>query len=171
MAKAENYDAETARGYALVGFIFYILGAVASAFGAFGASLFMGGFMGGMMDGYTGPYFPFIFPSIFLIISAALTIWAWITISNIDSGRYQDAQTASLVLGIFGIFFAWLIGGIFFFLAYGKLGYATRRPQTTFTSQTPTTNPPATGSRFCSQCGNPASEGDKFCRSCGKQLS
>lgn len=166
----ENYEARTARSYALVGFIFYILGAVSSFLGS---AFFMGGFMGpGMMGGFAPSFFPF-FPSIFLIISLVLAVWSWVTLNNINAGRYQDAQTASLVLGILGIFFAWLIGGIFFLLAYGRLGYAIRHPHATLKPSVPTVPtvaPPATGTRFCPECGSAVSESDRFCRNCGKTL-
>ncbi len=170
----ENYEVRTARGYALVGFIFYILGAVTSLLGAFGSAFFMGGFMGsGMMGSFAPSFFPFFFPSIFLIISSVLAVWSWVTINHIDAGRYQEAQTASLVLGILGIFFAWLIGGIFFLLAYGRLGYAIRHPHATLKPSMPTeptVAPPATGARFGPECGSAVSESDRFCRNCGKTL-
>lgn len=178
MTSAETFDAQTARSYVLVGFIFYILGAAGSVMGFLFSSIFMGSFMGpdmmgsGMMGG-----FPWAvgFPSVFFIISAAFTVWAWITLSNINAGRYQNAQTASLILGIFGLFFAWLIGGIFFLLAYGKLGDVLRYRQ--ISSQKTTPQPPAPAetisaetSRFCSQCGKAVSEEDEFCKYCGNHL-
>ncbi|MCL4436203.1 MAG: zinc ribbon domain-containing protein [Thaumarchaeota archaeon] len=165
----ENYEARTARSYALVGFIFYVLGALTSLLGAFGYAFFMGS---GMMGGFAPSFFPF-FPSAFLIISSVLAVWSWVTLNNIDAGRYQEAQTASLVLGILGIFFAWLIGGIFFLLAYGRLSYAIRHPHATLKSSVPTeptVAPPATGARFCPECGSAVSESDRFCRNCGKTL-
>ncbi len=130
----------------------------------------------GMRGGYGAGVFPFVFPSVFFVISAAFTVWSWMTLKNLDAGRYQDAQTASLILGIFGLFFAWLIGGIFFLLAYGKLGETLRYRQIPSTKTTPPptaparTTPTATD-KFCSQCGNTVSEDDKFCQSCGQQLT
>ncbi len=166
----DNYEARTARSYALVGFIFYILGALTSLLGAVG-STFMGGFMGpGMMGSFAPSFFPFFFPSIFLILSSILTVWSWITLNSIDAGRYREAQTASLVLGILGIFFAWLIGGIFLLLAYGRLGYAARHQYANLKPSLPAETTAATGTRFCPECGSAVSESDRFCRNCGKKI-
>jgi hypothetical protein len=170
----KNYEVGAARSYALVGFIFYILGVLTSLLGTVGSTFFMGGFMGSeMMGGFEPLFFPFFVPPVFLIISSVLTVWSWITINHIDTGRYHEAQAACLVLGILGIFFAWLIGGIFFLLAYGRLGYAIRHPHATLKPSTPTESPPptpATGIRFCPECGSAVSESDLFCRNCGKKL-
>jgi uncharacterized membrane protein (DUF485 family) len=158
----DSIDLQSAKSYVLVGLIFYLLGALIWIFGFLGASLFMGGFMGtGMMGG-----FPIAvgFPSVFLIISVAFTVWTWITLNNINAGRYKDAQTATLILGIFGIFFAWLVGGIFLLLANGKLDNVIRE------QTVPKETPQRTG-RICVKCGKPVGWDAKFCQHCGKDLA
>lgn len=149
-------DAGTARSYALIGFIFYVLGAAGWIIGM-SAMLFTTPFWWGQMpSGMVA--FPFIPMGIFGVISIGFTAWSWTTLRNIEGGRYSDARTSSLVLGIFGLFFAWLIGGIFFILAYAKLGEILQ-PQIPITPQ-----------RFCVSCGRAVPADAKFCSNCGKEV-
>ncbi len=171
MSTVDVFDVQPAKSYVLIGLIFYILGAAAFTLSYLGSSLFMGGFIGpGMMSGYMTPYFPSVFP----IIQIVFTVWAWMTLSNINAGKYRDAQTASLILGIFGLVFAWLIGGIFFLLAYGKLGDAIRYQHLSTAAAGPpspaATTPPAETGVFCPKCGKPSSEDAVYCKNCGQRL-
>ncbi|MFQ6126660.1 MAG: zinc ribbon domain-containing protein [Candidatus Heimdallarchaeota archaeon] len=97
-----------------------------------------------------------------------LTIWAYFTKKKIDEGFYAETRTASLVLGIFGLFpiLGSFIGGIFFLLAYGKLGDVLRGP---ITSVYPVTPEPV-DKRFCIQCGRAVAPNNKFCSHCGGKL-
>jgi len=157
-------SANTARSYAIVGFIFYVLAAVLDIFFLFVDPL------GGL---------------IWLLLSVGLTAWAALTFSNIEKGHYTEAHTASLVLGILGLFFGLLIGGIFFLLAYGKLGelihpqpsygfqpyphnYPQQFPEAPPPQPSPAFNP--MNQRFCVNCGRPVLAGSKFCPNCGKEL-
>jgi hypothetical protein len=158
---SKSVDAQSAKSYVLVGFIFYILGAAGWIIGFFASGIFMGGFVGPGMMGGSGMMGGF--QSVFFIISVVFTVWAWLTMGNVDAGRYQDAQTASLILGIFGIFFAWLIGGIFLLLAYGKLGDLVR-------GQTANQATSQRSGRICTSCGRPVGWDAKFCEYCGKDL-
>lgn len=149
---ARSPEASTARSYVLVGVVFYILGLIGAVLVSL-AFLLVRPFGPGL-----SPMFavPFGITAIFIIPTAGLTVWAWITYRNVEQGRYADARTAGLVLGILGLFFAWLIGGIFFLLAYGKLGEAT---------------PPVTvAQRVCTNCGRAVPPEAKFCAHCGKEL-
>lgn len=160
----------TARTYAFIGFIFY---ALAVAAGVFGALIFAFIFLTAIPA--TSPFpttpsptiigFPLVgfFSLIFialLIPSIALTIFAWFTVKHIDAGRYEAARTNSLILGIIGIFFGMIIGGIFFLLTYVRLA-ETHRP--------PYPQPPPYTQRFCTNCGKPLSQDARHCPHCGKE--
>ena len=139
---------DTARTYALVGFIFYFIASIV-------------GIVGSLMMSIWAPHmmwFPrrvMFFPLGFSVIGIIFTVWAWITLQHIEAGKYSEGCTYSLVLGILGLFFAWLIGGIFFLLAYGKLGEAATSPAP---------------QRFCIYCGRQLPPDAKHCPHCGKEL-
>ena len=156
-----------ARTYAFIGFIFYVLTAAA---GIIGLLVFAFLFAATTTTSFpttppattiTFPFFgifSFIF-LIFLVPAAILTFFAWQTVKNIDAGRYNQARTYSLILGIIGLAFSMLIGGIFFLLAYAKLG-----------EYPPPTQPQYTAQRFCVNCGRPVSPDATYCPHCGKKL-
>jgi hypothetical protein len=99
---------------------------------------------------------------LFLFIPAiVLAFFAWSTVKAIDAGRYGQARTNSLILGIVGLFFSVFIGGIFFLLAYANLGENRPMPYT----------PQASAQRFCLHCGNPVPPDSRFCPHCGKEQS
>lgn len=156
---ASPVAASTARSYVLVGFIFYLLGAIGWIVSILGTVYFLFPFGFG-----PGPmwFFPFFFPVGFF---AALTIgfagWSWLTLRNVERGRYSEARAPSLVLGIFGLFLAWLVGGVFFLLAYSKLGEIT--------SPVPAASM-AGPFRVCLSCGRAVAPDAKFCAHCGKPL-
>lgn len=169
-------EVQTARSYALVGFVFFaIMTTVWSLVLVIGAIFFAfwtGPGFDGRVDGFgTGVLFPFIFPyTAFLALSAGLTIWAWTVRSNIEVGRYTQAQTSSLVLGILGLFppIGALIGGIFFLLTHSKLGHATILAQMPPLAYQPAPTP-APG-RICPECGRPIAMDARFCSYCGKEF-
>jgi len=171
----ESFNIQSAKNYVIVGLIFYILGVAGWIAGLFGMRMFMGGFMGsGMMGNYYAP-FNLFFPAVFSVISITFSVWSWITLNNVNVGKYQDAMTASLILGIFGLVFAWFIGGIFFLLAYGKISeilrYQTTSSTTPIHSPATTTTAASKGiGLFCPKCGNTISEDSNFCRHCGNRL-
>ncbi|MEE9600358.1 MAG: zinc-ribbon domain-containing protein [Thermoplasmata archaeon] len=172
MTPQAGAEIQTARTYALVGFIFFaIMTAVWSLVLLIGAIFFAfwtGPGFDGTVDGFgTGVLFPFIFPmTVFLALSAGFTIWAWTVRSNIEAGRHSQAQTSSLILGIFGLFppVGAVVGGILFLLAHSKIGYVYAPPP----AYQPT---PATPSgRICPECGRPIPMDAKLCPYCGKEL-
>jgi len=52
-----------------------------------------------------------------LAIIVGFSFWSWITLDKVRKGLYFEARTSALVLDIFGLMFAWVIGGIFFALS------------------------------------------------------
>ncbi len=161
-------EAQSARTFALVGFVFYLLGAVIGGI-ALVTTLFTVFVPVGMPMGFF--FFPVIFPGIFAAISIGLALWSWVTLQHIEAGRYQEAQAPSLVLGILGLFFAMLIGGIFLILAYTKLANITsgRAPPVAMAPPPPAAMPQPTG-RVCPNCGRPIPMDAKFCNHCGHEL-
>ncbi|MFQ6126661.1 MAG: hypothetical protein ACE5R6_18955 [Candidatus Heimdallarchaeota archaeon] len=97
-----NHNIHTVKSYATVGLVFYGLATCIAIFA--------------------------IDISWVFLVSVGLTLWAYITYKKITEGNYADARTYSLVLGILGLFppFGSFIGGIFFLLAYGRLGDVLR---------------------------------------------
>lgn len=154
----------TARTYAFIGFIFYV---ITWAFGLLAALIVGLIFLTPRPVVTSTPpivtSFPFFIVSLVLIFAfipaIVLTFFAWTTVKHIDAGRYSQARTYSLILGIVGLFFGLILGGIFFFLAYANLGETPLQPYQ------PTTSP----QKFCVQCGRPVSADTKFCPYCGKE--
>jgi hypothetical protein len=163
-----NQVAGIARTYALVGFIFYVLSTVVGFIGVLGIAFFFVTSVS-TATSTTPPAAVVAFPFFGLILFAAflffipgiiLTIFARTTVRNIDTGRYSQARTYSLILGIIGLFFGMLIGGIFFLLAYAKLGESPTQP---FTLQ-------PLPRRFCVKCGRAVPLDAEFCPHCGNEL-
>ncbi len=164
-------EAQSSKTFALIGLIFFAIMAGVWSWAIVSDLIFPGGpmFDGGQTFGWL---FPFVFPNLlFLALSVGFAVWAWLTLRNIEVGRYSEAQTSALVLGIFGLFppIGALIGGIFFLLAYSKLGSAITYAQAPPPS-VPATPVPAR-SRICTACGRPISMDAKFCQYCGKELA
>jgi hypothetical protein len=151
----------TARIFAFIGFIFYIL---AAAVGALGILIL--GVVVSIASSVPTPasaisfsivgFIPLIF-GIFFIPAIVLAFFAWTTIKAIDAGNYMKAHTNSLILGIVGLVFSMFIGGVFFLLAYAYLSQ-TQPPQ----------SPPST-QWFCVHCGSPVPPNARFCPRCGKE--
>ncbi len=167
MATPAQFAANTARSYALVGFIFYLLGAVGWGIGLLVFLVTLPFRVGGVVQ----PVFiafPVIIPfGVFSALSIGFAWWSWTTLHQIEQGRYADARTSSLILGIFGIFLAFLIGGIFFLLAYGELE-TLLQPRVGIPAAPPPGPSPV--QRFCTNCGRAAAGDAKFCSHCGKEL-
>jgi len=158
-----------ARTYAFIGFIFYALSTIAGFIGILAiAFLFITSISTSTslipptITIITFPFFGLVSLVLFLLFipGIILTVLAWITVRNIDGGRYGQARTYSLLLGIIGLFFGFLIGGIFFLLAYAKLGESITQPA--IVQPLP--------QRFCVNCGRAVSLDAKFCSHCGKKL-
>jgi len=158
----------TARTYALIGFIFYVLSTVV---GFIGALIFAFFFVTSVSTATSTippatvvafPFFGLVLFAAFLLFipGIVLTIFARTTLRNIDIGRYSQARTYSLILGIIGLFFGMLIGGIFFLLAYAKLGESPIQPATL----------QPLPQRFCVKCGRAVPLDAKFCPHCGNEL-
>jgi hypothetical protein len=157
----------SARTYAFIGWIFYV---IASAAGVLGLLIF-GLIFATSISTSTSIFptspptsviaFPFfglilVIFGVFLIPALVLTFFAWSTVKAIDAGRIGQARTNTLILGIIGLVFGIVIGGIFFLLAYANLGvpYEPQPPQP---------------QKFCLYCGKPIAPNDRFCRFCGKE--
>jgi hypothetical protein len=164
----------TARTYAFIGFIFYIIAAAAGVLGL----LILGVFFATSISTVTSTFpttppanvsaFPFLglillIFGVFLIPAIVLTFFAWSTVKAIDAGRYEQARTNSLILGIIGLVFGVFIGGIFFLLAYANLGEP--QPYQPYPPQPPQPQP----QKFCVNCGKPISPNGRYCPYCGKE--
>ncbi len=168
----QQTEAKSARTFALVGFVFYLIGAV--AWGGF----LVAGLLTFFFVPVTPPFgfeafgfeaFGFLFLLIPLAVSVGLTVWSWSTLQRIERGGYQDAQAPVLVLGILGLFFAFLIGGIFLILAYAKLGNVISPQPPVMAAPVPVAPQPA-GGRVFPNCGRPIPMDAKFCNHCGHEL-
>ncbi|MEE9173762.1 MAG: zinc ribbon domain-containing protein [Thermoplasmata archaeon] len=162
-------EAQSARTFALVGVVFYILGAAIGGIALITTFLTFTVSMG--MPGFGFFFFPVILQGVFIAIAIGLAVWSWMTLQHIEAGRYQEAQAPSLVLGILGLFFALLIGGIFMILAYTKLANITsgRAPPTVMATP-PLAAMPQPAGRVCPNCGRPIPMDAKFCNHCGHEL-
>ena len=165
----ESLDASTAKTYATVGLIFYVL------------SVF-GGILGLTTLNWSlsrtniprGPWGPW--PSIpalvglglglVFLVNVILAIWAYISYKKIEEGRYLEAQTGTLLLGIFGLAFGGFLGGLFFLLTYAKIGDILKKAHW----QQSIPKPTIAGERYCPNCGLIVYLTDKFCPKCGSQL-
>ncbi len=165
----QQTEAQSARTFSLVGFVFYIIGSVVAGIGLVSSLFAFLFFVPSVPFGFE--VFGFIFPAVFLGIAVALTLWSWGTLQKIEQGRYQEAQAPVLVQGILGLFFAFLIGGIFLILAYAKLGnvVSPRIAAPVMAAPVPVAPQPA-GGRVCPNCGRPIPMDAKFCNHCGHEL-
>ncbi len=166
----QQNEAQSARTFALVGLVFYIIGSVVGGI-ALVTSLFTFLFFVTPVPPIAFGTLGLLFPGIFLGVAIALTVWSWGTLQRIERGQYQEAQAPALVLGILGLFFAFLIGGIFLILAYVKLGnvISPRLAAPPMAAPVPVAPPPA-GGRVCPNCGRPIPMDAKFCNHCGHEL-
>ncbi|MFQ5986579.1 MAG: zinc ribbon domain-containing protein, partial [Thermoplasmata archaeon] len=114
---------------------------------------------------------PLIWAGVPLAVAAGLTVWSWTNLKQIEAGRYQEAQAQTLVLGILGLIFAFLIGGIFLIIAYFKLSNVTSpRPAAAPMAPPPPAASPQPGGRVCPNCGRPIPMDAKYCNHCGHEL-
>ncbi|MCJ2555220.1 MAG: zinc ribbon domain-containing protein, partial [Candidatus Thermoplasmatota archaeon] len=115
--------------------------------------------------------FGIIFQGVFLGIALGLAVWTWGTLHKIEEGQYQEARDPALVQGILGLFFAFLIGGIFLILAYIKLGnVVSPRPAAPAMAAPMPVAPQPAGGRVCPNCGRPIPMDAKFCNHCGHEM-
>jgi len=165
----ETLDASTAKTYATVGLIFYILSVLSGILGLI--TLNWGFSRTNIPRGPWGSW-----PSISALVglglglvflaNVILAIWAYKTYKQIEDGQYLKAQTGSLLLGIFGLVFGGFIGGLFFLLTYAKIGDILKK--THWIQSTPKSA--VTSERYCSSCGLVVHLADKFCPKCGSSL-
>ena len=139
-----------ARTYAKVGLVFYLLTSGLALLAILAFSLFM------HIPRMGIPNFIMLFPLLGFSVVFGLTYLAWITVKHIERGRYEAARTNSLILGIIGLVFGMLLGGIFFLLSYNSLGHAVHSPGHL---------------RICSSCGKELAINSVFCSHCGKKLT
>ena len=154
-----NHEVNTTKTVALLGLILYGLATLGS----------FSDLLGTPWD--LNPFFPWVFSiwnGLGFLLSVGFTIWAYITYRNINEGRYTDARTSSLLLGIFGLlpFVGSFLGGIFFLIAHWKLGHVLRIDYSPIYSPEPI----SASSRFCTQCGRIVGEDNLYCVQCGTQL-
>ena len=160
VATSAPLAASTARSYALVGFIFYLLAALGWGIALVAVGVTVPLWIG-QVPWTKAIWFPFVFPlGMFTAVGIGFAWWSWTALKQIDRGRYMTARTSSLILGVFGVFLAFFVGGLFFLLAYGRLGEVLQ-PSTTF---------PTAGFRVCMSCGRAIAVDAKFCSYCGKGL-
>ena len=165
----QQAEAQAARTFTLVGFVFYLIGAVVGGIWTLTILAVFAVFPTGMPMGVF--FFPVLGPSIFLAVAAGLTVWSWTTLQKIEAGRYQEAQAPALVLGILGLFFALLVGGIFLIIAYAKVGNViSPRPAAVPMAAPAPVASPQPGGRVCPKCGRPIPMDAKFCNHCGHEL-
>ncbi len=170
MTPYAQQEAQSARTFALIAFVFF---AVLTAIWAvvylvilIGVMVVSG--MAGVMP--MGLFFPLIFPmGIWAGLNVGLTFWSWSNLKDIDAGRLQKAETASLVMGILGLI-ANIISGIFMLLAYTKLNSAIRYATTPPPAYQPAYQPPPPAGRMCTSCGRAVTLDAKFCPHCGAEL-
>jgi hypothetical protein len=165
----ENLDASTAKTYATVGLIFYALSILSGILGLF--TLNWGLARTNIPHGPWGswPSIPALIGfgiGLLFLANVVLALWAYKTYKQIDDGRYMEAQTGALLLGIFGLVFGGFIGGLFFLLTYAKIGDIQKKAQW---AQFPPTQGVA-GERYCISCRHVVYLTDKFCPKCGTQL-
>ncbi len=169
-----NIDVNTSKTYATVGLVFYglttcfwLVGIIVLSWALSWASISWD--VEWFWYGYWNiPWLIIILIGLGFLANIVLTIWAYFTKKKIDNGYYAEARTASLILGIFGLFpiLGSFIGGIFFLLAYGKLGDVLRGPIAPVYPVTPA----SVDKRFCVQCGRAVGPNNKFCSNCGGKL-
>ncbi|MFQ5552565.1 MAG: zinc ribbon domain-containing protein [Thermoplasmata archaeon] len=165
----QQTEAQSARTFTLVGVVFYIVEAVVVAIFTASAWISFVSFGPSMPPGMV--FFPFLFPAVFLGVAVGLTVWSWITLQKLEAGGYQEAQAPVLVLGILGLVFALLIGGVFLIIAYAKLSNVlSPRPQVAPMAAPPPVASPQAGGRVCPNCGRPIPMDAKFCNHCGHEL-
>ena len=169
---AENLEANTAKTFALVGLVFYILSFIGILSGIITANWWFSW----TNIPWRGPWGPS--PSIpalialgiglGLVVHLFLLIWAYLTYKKIMKGDYIGVRTATLLLGIFGLlpFLGLFIGGIFFILTYAKLGDVLRMAQGAM--YTPIQA--LASDKSCASCGQVVGVNEKFCPRCGAKL-
>lgn len=154
-----NHEVNSTKTIALLGLIFYGV----ATLGSFSDLL--------RPPWDLNPFFPWIF-SIWrgfgFLLSVGFTIWAYITYRNINEGRYIDARTSSLLLGIFGLlpFIGSFLGGLFFLIVHWKLGLVIQIGHSPIYSSASI----SASSRFCTQCGRIVGADNLYCVQCGMQL-
>ena len=168
----EKFEANTAKNYITVGLVFYLI----PAFGAFAALIGVSWAFWSAIPWITwrntagAPAIALLLIGLGVLVNIGLTYWAWTTYKKIDEGNYEAARTSSLVLGILGLlpFLGSFIGGIFFLLAYAKLGDVLRWAAYPATPVAFPSGPAST--RFCVSCGRNVDAHNLFCAHCGAQL-
>ncbi len=158
--------------YALVGFVFYVLSVAGSLLSIITTSWALSW----ANIPWRGPWGPSpsisvlatLLSGLGLAVNLFFVIWAYLTYKKIDDGDYIGARTSTLILGIFGLlpFLGSFIGGIFFILAYVKIGDILRMAQGVLYTpiQTPVSD------KSCETCGQVVGVNDKFCPRCGAKL-
>ena len=178
----DNVQANTAKSFCLVGLIFYAL----ITFGALLAIIMVTWLFSWidmpMIDswGGWGPRASWGAPNVTLLIGLLIglvlivnlffTYWAYRTYKKVDEGNYADARSSALMLGILGLLFGGFLGGLFFLLAYSKLGNVLReREQMPLRSITGIPQP--AGTKYCVSCNTEILAHDQFCENCGSKQS
>ncbi len=167
----QQNEAQSARTFALVGLVFYIIGSVVGGLALVSTFFTFQVFVTPVPPITFDTPLGLIFPAIFLGVAVSLTVWSWGTLQRIEQGQYQEAQAPALVLGILGLFWAFFIGGIFLILAYVKLGNViSPRPAAPVMAAPVAAAPQPAGGHMCPNCGRPIPMDAKFCNYCGHEM-
>lgn len=155
-------EAQSARTLALVAFIFFAITA-----GIWALVILIVFFQLVVNLRFGVPFFivPLVVPfGAFFGLSLGFGLWARNTMRDIDAGQFDQAEAASLVMGIIGLFVN-IISGVLFLIAYAKLTnvrrYATGRPAF---------GPPVAPARYCTECGRAVPPDARYCPHCGNEL-
>lgn len=169
---AENLEANTAKTFALVGLVFYILSFISILSGIITANWWFSWtnipWRGPWGSSPSIPALIALGIGLGLVVHLFFLIWAYLTYKKIMVGDYIGARTATLLLGIFGLlpFLGLFIGGIFFILTYVKLGDVLRMAQGAM--YTPIQA--FASDKSCASCGQVVGVNEKFCPRCGAKL-
>ena len=168
----EKFEGNTAKDYTTVGLVFYMIPAFGALFVFISVALAFWTTIPWVTWGSPteGMAIALLVLGLGVLVTGGLTYWAWVTYKKIDEGNYEAARTYSLILGIFGLlpFLGSFIGGIFFLLAYAKLGEVLRRAA--YPSVPVAFAPSSASTRFCVSCGRGVAMDNLFCAHCGAQL-
>jgi len=171
---ADTLEANTVKTYATVGVVFYGVAILLELLGIVTA-----------IYGISRPWnrtpdasIALMWLGVPVLLSIVFAVWAYSTYKKIDEGSYIEARASALIVGIFGLGLGGFLGGLFFLLAYWKLGdllrYTQMPVQKSVQAPTQTLSSPvnskSTYTRACVNCGRMADVNSHFCAYCGSKL-
>jgi len=163
---ADTFDANTAKTYATVGLVFYGLATLLEILGV----ITLAWELSQPWNRSSDVPIVVMWLSIPILLSIIFSIWAFFAFRKIDEGNYVDARSSALIVGIFGLGLGGFLGGVFFLLAYMKLGDVLRYAQQPAQQPAYTVKPVHTSTRVCVNCGRIADGNKHYCAYCGSKL-